>query len=174
MDLMIDLETLGTTPGCMIGQIGLAFFERHGHDVRASHSLPLDLWEQERLGFRVEIDTLRWWSQRDGPLREHVMFSGTRLSRAQALGTLNSLHAVYDVRAVWAHGAAFDFPILRELARHAGGVPWSFRKEMDTRTLFRLTGDSRPAETAHDARQDAVEQALAVQREMAGLRESEA
>ena len=75
MDLMIDLETLATTPDAAILTIGACKFDPNGDDRdKAKRNMPsfykrIDLQSNIDLGRRVDENTLRWWCEPLGARR---------------------------------------------------------------------------------------------------------
>ena len=67
MHLMIDLETLATTPDAAILTIGACKFDPYGDDRdKATRKMPtfyrrVELKSNVDLGRRVDESTLRWW-----------------------------------------------------------------------------------------------------------------
>lgn len=172
MDLMIDLETLGTAPGCAIVSIGAVLFDR------SQDGWPRDVYHElyERVvlstcrsaGLTIEAETLEWWMDR---AERWPRERGVTLQTA--LGRLSHFieKAQPSMKRLWAHGAAFDPPILAAAYRAVGGwLPWHRHQIRDTRTLFDLadTPLSLPA-PAHHALEDARAQARAVQAAMQKL-----
>lgn len=168
--LMIDLETLGTSPGCVITQIGLAAFNTTDESIRSTNIF-VDIDSCLHVGMHITGSTLRWWLKQSDEARALM---------ADPPNPLGILPALQDARAfitevgpnpehpskplhVWGHGAAFDVAILAtayEMCRRT--PPWNFRDVRDTRTLASLLCDpGRPASVlAHSAESDAVAQAV--------------
>lgn len=173
-DLMIDLETMGTTPGCALVSIGAVRFDLDAdgwpQDMRHEFYARVSLPSCQRAGLTLEAETLEWWMERAARWPKN----DRPVALAAALGQL-SFFVEYGqpaVRRVWGHGAAFDPPILAAAYRAAGVArPWQYTQVRDTRTLLEAAGlpTSFP-EATHHALEDARVQARAVQQAMRQLR----
>ena len=169
-DLMLDVETLGTSPGCAIVSIGAVLFDREGEgwpqDPCHEFYARIRLDTCERVGLRFEAATIEWWMERADK------WPGDKLhtSLQSALMTLAFFveRANPPVQRIWAHGASFDPPILAAAYRAVGeAIPWGPTLIRDTRTLFEMVGmPVSLADPAHHALEDARAQARAVQKAM--------
>ena len=70
-DVMLDLETCGTDPGCIVLSIGACTFdEKHKFYERISV-------DSSRVYLAEDIETMRWWQKKDRQMREEA-FGGTK------------------------------------------------------------------------------------------------
>lgn len=164
-DLMIDIECLGTAPGCAIVSIGAVRFDRAAAALGPDLYSVVDLRSCEAAGLGADLSTVAWWMRHaeawPDPLRAVPL--------PVALRDL-ALFIGEDKPCLWAHGAPFDLPILSAAYRACQmPQPWGFRQARDTRTLFDLAGLEYRTE-AHHALEDARAQARAVQQAMQMLR----
>jgi 3' exoribonuclease, RNase T-like len=174
MDIMIDLETMGTRPGCVIASIGAIAFDPFGDTVNDSNAFYADVGmaDCQRMGLTIDADTVSWWLGQPDAAREFL----TRTPRASLLSTLTTLNRwVVEVAqwkeasCVWSHGATFDIPIIEHAYRACAlPVPWAYWNARDTRTIYAAAGirtKDVPISglTPHYAVHDALVQALAVQ-----------
>lgn len=174
-DLMLDLETLGTRPDAAIIQIGAVFFEpRHGGKILNDKGFNKHVIYQDGIG-SVDHGTLGFWlteksaAQMGENLENKADFLQNVL-QAFVKFPKEALGIDWDgIGDVWASPDHFDLPILKSAFVKTGGdVPWNRRNTMDARTLFKLVG-GRPeidwtGMTYHDAFDDAVGQAMQVQK----------
>ena len=65
MHLMIDLETLATTPDAAILTIGACKFDPRSNDIDATFYERIQLDTQENYDRTINEDTLAWWSKQD-------------------------------------------------------------------------------------------------------------
>lgn len=173
INVMVDLETYGSTPGCVIRSIGAVAFTLDGGPL-----IP-DLYQNVTLascldaGLRVEAETEAWWRARPRVTREAL-----EADAASLLGTLLRFTDWYRSVAashLWCHGASFDVPVLACAYRAVRlSVPWDHRTVRDTRTLYDLVGFD-PAMVArvgdaHNALADAIYQAECVVAALTKLR----
>ena len=60
--VMIDLETLGTTPDAVILSIGGVKFDPNGDRIFDEFIYKLDIDEQQQRGRTTNEDTMSWWA----------------------------------------------------------------------------------------------------------------
>lgn len=162
MHIMLDLETLGTNPGCVVVSIGAVPFDPVKGYVGDGFYRPIALKSAQEAGLTIMADTVGWWLQQSSEARGALFANPAPL--AFALDEFSLWWRENQGVEVWGHGASFDPPIL-EAAYAAVGrrVPWRFPDVRDTRTLFDLAGvkPDRAVGVHHNARDDAHAQALA-------------
>lgn len=142
LDIMLDLETLGTTPGCAILQIGAVAFDREKFSIQ--HSPPFECTittaSSETSGFTASPSTAAWWATQPEPARKAVFNPAGAMAIFPALSAFRSWWSAIAVGAddlvLWTQGN-FDAPILeRALRQFAIDPPWSFWNVRDTRTAY--------------------------------------
>jgi len=77
--VMLDIETLGQSPGCAILSVGAVRFNQRGLGAEFYRSVSRE--DCERLGLAVDEDTVAWWQDQPEAARE-VLKGGDELSRA--------------------------------------------------------------------------------------------
>lgn len=168
MHLMIDLETLGTNPNCVVTQIGWALFDPKAQDmITESGCFYLSPAEQIKRGRSVTWDTIAWWLGQNEHARNKMANSQTAESVTETLGNFINNFDWATIEGVWGHGATFDITIMEDLLYdYAYKSPWKYNAVRDTRTLFALRShDKLPkSEMSHDAEEDAIVQAKHVQK----------
>lgn len=190
--IMLDIETLGTTPGAPILQIGALRFSPSGvppllkpSPQVAKNTADADVFFRNitlksnfDLGLlEITQGAIEFWLTES---RETAagLFKGAVPIR-QALSDLWKWVDMEDYDGIWAHGASFDMPILSE-AYYASyqqeRVPWRYRAIRDTRTLFSVAfPDEKLPEPPgviekHNALMDSYRQAYVVQKAYSRLR----
>lgn len=156
--VMVDLETLGSTPGCAIISIGaVEFFPGTALTFGKKFYANVDLQSCLDRGLKAEGDTFYWWMQQSEKARLSLLEA--RVPIFMALGYFADF---LDTDAIlWSHGSSFDLAVL-SVAFHKIGMPkpWQFRNERDTRTVLDLAKMKMPKiEEAHNALADAENQA---------------
>ena len=159
-DVMLDLETCGTDPGCIVLSIGACTFdERNKFYERISV-------DSSRVYLCEDIETMRWWQKQDRQMREEA-FGGTK-DLVQVLDAFhdwfrNLNNKQYKDTYVWGNGADFDLPILKAAYKAVDRpVPWHPWNGRCYRTLKNLlSGVKAPprASVKHHALEDAIYQA---------------
>jgi exodeoxyribonuclease VIII len=164
MDIMIDLETMGTNFDAPIISIGAVAFEDTIFD-----KIQIDILLEDAVKNGVtDGGTIRFWMQQSDVARASIINGKTPLKSA-----LIQFGAWMDVlsapsgnisKRVWGNGVAFDIVILRRAYEKLGVTcPWRYKQECCFRTITRLfdvkyggTG------THHRAVDDATNQAEAL------------
>ena len=172
MDIMLDLESLGTRPDCAILTLGAVKFDPFTPDAFGdSLYFRIDVDEQLALGREIQQDTLNWWARQADDVREEALGEEGRVSLETMYRDLNRF--CVGVENIWCQGPAFDIVILENIYRQQGWpTPWQFWQIRDSRTLFGVHGDPREKGKAglHNALEDCVSQAQGVQQIYHALR----
>ena len=164
--VMLDIETLGTHPDCVVCTLGAIKFNPYSTEPPGQGIyLRLDIDEQLAMGRSTLDSTIEWWGKQDPKVREEALGEGDRVSLSDMRKDLNKF--LVGVEHIWAQGPAFDIVILEDLYRQMSWpIPWHFWQIRDSRTLFGVHGDPRVAgrDQAHNALMDCFYQAEAVQK----------
>ena len=166
-DIMVDIETLGTTPGCVTLSIGAVAFNPQGSEMGEEFYNNLDVEDSTNMGFFTDPNTVAWWSKQSQEAKDHLV--PNQLSVVEALQNFVKYFKSVGGEKIWCHGATFDAPILEHALKHVGiKVPWKYYNVRDTRTVFDLFQfDIRnvPRDgTYHNALADAKHQAICIQK----------
>lgn len=163
--VMLDLETLGTRPGCVILTMGAVKFCPYTLDkFGESLYLRFDVDQQLALGREVQNDTLDWWTKQDPAVKEEALGENDRVDLETATKMINKF--LVGVDAIWAQGPVFDIVILENFYRQLEKpAPWNYWQIRDSRTLFSVHGDPRVKGRSghHNALADCIYQAQGVQ-----------
>lgn len=132
-DVSLDLETYGTEPGCVILEVAITAFDRKNKDRKMAsiHRFP-SISEQIESGFKIDHDTVKWWSSQ--PAKWERQTNAERYPVDECVHDLIKFVQDYtnpETVLAWAKGSHFDFPILRTIMPDV----WSFRNIHDLRTL---------------------------------------
>ena len=158
-NLMVDLETLGTRPGCAILTIAAVPFASP-HAVEPFY-LRISTESSLQSGFHTDDATVAWWGKQSAEARDEAM--GGTLDVKSALYAFSEYcnHLPY-APIVWGNGANFDNAILAEAYKIVGmKQPWKYTDDRCYRTLKELYPHIpyiKP-KVAHHAFQDALAQA---------------
>ena len=166
-DLMVDIETLGTTPDAAIISLGAVWFDPRSDEMGAELYRVIDPRQRRH----IDPDTVLWWFGQPSGSNPFARRAAMH-PLPDALEDLSVFIAqnTGPVR-LWSQGAAFDGVLLEDAFRQHGRVaPWKFWDVRDTRTVYDMAGDDdRTALVAHHALEDAKAQARRVQRCFAKL-----
>lgn len=156
--VMLDLETMGNTPGSVITSIGAAQF---GDDtIICTFYRRINPESCIAAGLHMDPSTVMWWL-RQGEQARRELSEGDNIPLAESLLRFSRwLPAGADV---WGDGAAFD-NVLLSCAYQALLMPrpWSYRNDRCYRTVRNLRPEierEQSPETVHHALHDAVAQA---------------
>ena len=165
MDIMLDLETLATSPDSVVLTFGAVKFnpfdDRQELDSGLYFRINVD--EQITLGRNVDEGTVAWWGTQNEEVREEALGEHDRVSLEEFTKELNRF--VVGADRIWAQGPVFDIVILENLYRQLQKpAPWPYYVIRDSRTLLKALGDTRrPGAMLHNALADCVSQAQAIQ-----------
>lgn len=177
---MIDIETMGTSPTAAILTIGAVMFDPRGQDteesLRSKSQLfgPITFESNEQEGREFAINTIKWWLQQSSEAQE-ALFAGNQTSLRLALESFRQwvVGAAPKPTRVWAKDPDFDCVILKNAMDKCNMYwPFKFWESRSVRTIMELAypagglaGDFPliGVGVAHNAQDDAIRQALAVQ-----------
>lgn len=168
--VMIDLETLATTPQAIVLSIGAQVFDIDGilAEPQKQFYCVLPYREQVRMDRYKDPATMGWWDRQSAEARQILTDSSsclgdlyTGMQEFKDWFARNTQGAAY----AWGLGALMDLAILEDLFRQLRlPVPWDYRHAMCFRTLRELYNRQVPAPafvgTRHNALADAQHQAL--------------
>ena len=166
VDVMLDIETLATSPDAVVLTFGAVKFNPFGNTVDGDKSMyvRLEVDEQIRLGRKVDENTVLWWGKQAADVKEEALGDHNRISLYDFTRQLNKFLVSTD--RIWAQGPVFDIVILENLYRQLEiPAPWLYYNIRDSRTLLKALGDDRVIGKAglHNALEDCISQAQAVQ-----------
>lgn len=149
MNVVIDLETLSTSPHSVILSVGAV--------AESGEQFYTELDWRAQTFRHTDPDTCLWWGQQEKdlcPLKGEVKLS-------DCLMDLNYWLADYekDNLFVWARGPQFDIVILEDAYKEAMlPIPWKYRNVRDIRTALALSSNPVLFEPArkHHALEDAL------------------
>lgn len=168
--LMIDLETMGTSPNAVVLSCGLVLFNRER--VILEDERTLSIYDQLVNGRSISKDTAEWWKKQSPEAQKVIADSisgGVTLPEfydwlEAFLGASKS--ESQSTILVWSNGANFDIPIVEDICFQIGKpVPWKFwntRCYRTLKTMFHLEHSIKREGVSHRALDDAKYQAKCV------------
>jgi hypothetical protein len=152
MDLMIDLEGLGTGPDTTILTIAAQAFDPIGsgyYDQQYYARVTLESQENRS----IQQGTIDWWATQPAAARDEAFNEQGRIPLDQALDELGKL--IWHAKRIWAQGPTYDMNILEHAYKSYGKpIPWQFYAVRDSRTVFGLWPDLPKPPTSHHALED--------------------
>ena len=162
---MLDLETMGTRPGCPVVAIGAVTFTPGTGLVGDKFYCTIDLKSCTEAGLQIDAGTVLWWLSQEDAARAELTKEGS-LPLKEALEQFRAWLPASNV-SIWGYGATFDCPVLEGAYMAAKmPVPWSYRAPMCLRTLLNMTGVRVEMKKGvkHNALDDAIAQVDAAHR----------
>jgi hypothetical protein len=176
MDIMVDLETLSSAPDAAIVAIGAVTFNDGSIPakdfVRQTFSVVIDARSSQRLGGRIDGETVSWWL-RQPELARMALLTEPKMTASAILDFCGWVKAQSGAPRIWGNGANFDNVVLRQTFERAHiNAPWEFRADRCYRTLKALRPDIpfEPYGTHHNALDDAFAQAVHAERILAAIK----
>lgn len=169
---MVDLETMGNTPGSVIVSIGACHFNPYGNSDPAAGEMGISKFYSNitiesclKAGLHVDGSTILWWLKRDDDARKALLHDPQTLD--QVLVQFNSFLKNINPRIIlWSHGATFDAVLLSVAMSKVGVEPnWKYWDVRCTRTIYDAAKYRLPNYSIghHIALDDAIVQARGVQ-----------
>lgn len=167
--VMIDLETLGTKPGCVVCEIGVVcnFPEPDSEsDEDWKLSIPFQIKVQQ--SSFVDPGTVFWWMQHPDAWASLCarQLSKECLTPYEACHKLKALLTKNSIDEIWANSPSFDCDILHDFMRlhlnmTADDFIWKYSIERDFRTARNMYPwvEYIPPRDAHGGLTDAIAQA---------------
>lgn len=144
VNIMLDLETLGTSAGSVVLSVGAVSDAPNSEPFYCVFNIDQSLAK----GLRVSGETLAWWADQSPEARKVLTQAAQSVhSNFGRLCDLKSWIEGHEISALepapevllWAKPAMFDFPILRAaFEAYSLPSPWDWRAERDMRTLIKL------------------------------------
>lgn len=139
-EYVIDLETLGTGPGCVICTLGAVEIDRDRLEVVNNRFYTrIDILSCLDAGLTVDPDTVIWWLRNPSvALINETLTVAPRLSLRDALTEFAAyLKAAGGDIVVYGNGPSFDLSILRAAYEAVGiPLPWRYPNERCVRTFL--------------------------------------
>lgn len=164
--VMVDLETLGTKPGCPVLSIGAVVFNPREGVLGETFYVVADQ-DQSQWGLKPSSATIAWWAHQSVEARS-IFTDEARVDLRSMLSLFkvwwsDNLRDANDEVLVWGNGADFDIPILGA-AYDAVDLAWPWKPFSGRcyRTIKNLRPDIKIKRHGehHNALADAIAQAV--------------
>lgn len=159
MQLVLDLETLGTGDNAAVVSIGAAFVNGAS---RVWRIMPIEAMSHGT----TDPSTLKWWSEQCPAAREELTGTLTTEQAVREMTEWVRSQGFGRSSTIWGKGPSFDCVLLRN-AMNRAGVPvfWQFWQERCVRTILQMVPEAGKLEfegTPHRAEDDARHEARQV------------
>ena len=145
-NIMLDLETLGSKPGCIVAAIGaveFGFGAMNTPVMGRQFYIRIDPRDAQKHGLTLDADTFLWWLNNSQQARQELT-NANACPLLRALGEFEDFYKSIDTddgkpARLWGNGSDFDQPILAanyEAAKMK--QPWSHYQNRCYRTLKNL------------------------------------
>ena len=139
MNIMLDLETLGTRPSSVILTIAAVKFE-FASDQIETFSMNIDPKNSKTFGLTTDPDTVQWWKEQNPEALKAFMKDPVSLETAID-SFIEFVGPKTSKMVFWANGASFDYPILESSFRAVGRpYPWKYWNCRCARTIYSVFG----------------------------------
>lgn len=164
--VMIDIETLGTEPDCVVLSVGAVKFDPYTNQEPHARMLWKPSADEQMTAERSVLEsTLEWWAKQPEHIRDEAFTEDGRTPLNTFMQELNKY--LVGVDKIWCQGPQFDMVILEDLFKQfKHHRNWAFWQVQDCRTIFNMMpSDPRKAiqQNLHSADADAYYQAVCVQ-----------
>jgi hypothetical protein len=145
MDLMLDIETLGSRANTVVLSVGAAVFylQEPYSEATLEESIPPDdrfyavLDLKPQAGRSVDLDAVKFWFQQSDAARLAQLKDP--IHPVTALAEYEKFCKKHKVERGWANGATFDHVIMEDLHKHfQKRNPIHFKNQICMRTIRRL------------------------------------
>lgn len=167
-NIMVDIETIGTGPGCIILSIGAVAFDPNKNQIGSKFYRVVNYQSCKRIGLFADPRTLQWWDMQSSQSRNIIKQSKSKDAQNifDVLMDFNNYIKMYNKNndvMLWGNGSDFDNAILQyTYARLAICPEWKYYNNRCFRTLCSLfpKQDIKRIGVYHRADDDAMSQAL--------------
>lgn len=170
--VMIDLETLSSRKNAAVIQLSAVKFDPRSSEIETSR---FNAYVWHKTG-HISISTVAWWMQQPNAQMMGRMLKETGKPAADVLLDFATwLGPSGGFGGIWSHGASFDLAVLTSLYDESGlRVPWEYKAERDTRTIFWLVGGAPEVKSddliEHDGLGDCIYQVRQIQDSLSMLK----
>ena len=172
--VMIDTETLGLTPGCVVRTVSLVEFEPTTGKTGRKQTWVINLQDSIKAGFKVEAGTIKWWMTKSDEARK--AFVATAEEETSLVSFVNEFvewFKQYNGKvAVWGLQIDYDLPMVRcylayyymyIMRNDDYSLPWNRKLLIDVRPFMEVyRAKYEEYKTVHTSMDDCMQQIEAV------------
>ena len=165
-DVMLDLETVGTSPDAAIIAIGAVVFDPETGEIGQTFLQAVSLESAVKEGGKMDVSTVLWWMGQSDEAKA-VFTDKNQVTIEEALSDFDDFINAYveggsDRARIWGNGSDFDNVLLgTAYDRLRMERPWKFFNNRCYRTAKSLNPSIKMERvgTFHNALDDAMSQA---------------
>lgn len=138
LDLMLDIETLGTENDTTLIQLACVAFDIRTGNIISEFNEFIDISKTE---LKVTGSTIKWWLKTDVNLFKSLIEKGNLPEREVFEKFYNWIKGLQETHSLyaWGNGLLFDLAIIKtKLIQYGFSYPISFKTERDVRTIVDL------------------------------------
>ena len=142
IDIMVDIETLGTKSDSTIIQIAAIAFDIHTGRHIEKFNQKVDITKNEKLN--VSGSTIKWWLNTNKELLAEIINTGVNSSDQVLINFHNWLNELQEDKNLylWGNGILFDNKMIQHQFENLGlSYPIYYRNDRDLRTLLDLASN---------------------------------
>jgi hypothetical protein len=170
-DIMLDIETLGTSPGYIVTSFCAVNFQLETDFVNLDYFYQsISIKSSLKYGLKIDPETMKWWMRQDEETINKFLaldHSGDDLKRILEEFTVWLIN--FPNPTLWGNGNRFDCGILEGAFKAVGySAPWTTKNERDMRTYImhneHVYEPSSNRGTTHDPYEDCLYQIKVLQK----------
>lgn len=140
VDVMVDIETLGTKSESTIFQIAAIAFDINTGEHYSTFNKLVDIAKNETM--TVDGDTIKWWLNTNKVLLTSLLNSGTGSSESTLIDFHDWLVNLTETKEdlyLWGNGILFDNKMIQtQLQKINLDYPIHYKNDRDVRTILEL------------------------------------
>lgn len=147
--VMIDTETLGLTPGCVVRTVSLVEFEPATGKTGRKQTWVINLQDSIKAGFRIEAGSLKWWMMKSEEARKaFVATPEEETSLVSFVGEFVEWFKQYNGKVVlWNLQVDFDTALISPylsyyymyiMRNDSYELPWNRKLRVDVRPFMEI------------------------------------
>lgn len=134
---MLDIESMGVTPGCVIVSIGAVNFDLETGKIGPKFYISVSIESCVGWGLVMEPATVEWWKSQTPQAK--AKWSTNPIALSVALEAFSIFIQQNGITQVWGNSASFDCSILAACYRAVNKpLPWHYMQEKCYRTVKAL------------------------------------
>jgi DNA polymerase III epsilon subunit-like protein len=150
-DVMLDLETMGSTSNSAIVSIGAVEFNIETGETGREFYRVVNLKSCLDFGLKIDASTVYWWLQQSQDARDAICDKNNdEIQNVLHEFSLWMNDSIQDIQ-IWGNGSRFDIGILSDAYIACKlKIPWNYTKERDVRTLVAFAPQIKYDEIANN------------------------